>query len=113
MTAEQMQKLNELEYKVQELQYENMLLKKTNQELVRLKWQPTLVYVRWDGKPNSQAIVIDDPVKFRAIMEHLSRDKINPAAAHEAMDDYMCKVLEQLGYTEGVKFFKASDRCYA
>lgn len=57
--------------------------------------------------------LIDDPVKFRTIMEHLSRDKINPAAAHEAMDDYMCKVLEQLGYTEGVKFFKASDRCYA
>ncbi len=113
METKQEMEINDLKAKITELLYRNMEFQKANQELVRIKWQPTLVYVRWNGRPSSQATVIDDPVKFRTIMEHLSRDKKNPAAAHEAMDDYMCKVLEQLGYTEGVKFFKASDRCYA
>lgn len=37
----------------------------------------------------------------------------DPEVMHGKMDDLLCEVLNSLGYKEGVKAFKVSDKYYA
>jgi len=59
------------------------------------------------------------PEEFKQEMDKRSKTPwpdwhgIDQEAAHSAMDDLMCQVLEELGYVDGIKIFKAADKWYA
>jgi hypothetical protein len=53
-----------------------------------------------------------DPELFAEIMRHISRNP-DKEARHADADGTMCTLLEELGYTEGVKIFQDMDKWYA
>lgn len=53
-----------------------------------------------------------EPESFAFEMKCIARDK-DPEKEHGDMDDLMCKLLESLGYDEGVEIFKNAEKWYA
>lgn len=53
-----------------------------------------------------------DPETFAWEMRCIANSN-DPEAAHGDMDDLMCKLLESLGYDEGVEIFKNAKKYYA
>ena len=53
------------------------------------------------------------PDDFLKQMSLLQEDINDPENRHEAMDDLLCRVLDSLGYGEGVKVYKQSEKWYA
>lgn len=55
------------------------------------------------------------PEEFAAKMRAIYPDDTNyeEEAAHRKADDLLCKVLQSLGYGEGVKAFKKAAKWYA
>lgn len=54
------------------------------------------------------------PEEFKRKLIRINSDPENTTeCVHRAMDEVMCKVLEQLGYGEGVQIFKQTYKWYA
>lgn len=54
------------------------------------------------------------PEEFKEQMKNIENDfSDDPEESHYEMDDLMCRVLESLGYSEGIDIFTNSMRWYA
>lgn len=56
--------------------------------------------------------IIMTPEEFKNEMQKLDENG-DTEVSHSNMDDLMCDLLESLGYKEGIKIFKASEKWYA
>ena len=53
------------------------------------------------------------PEQFAAAMRNIFRGQNDQEGGHLDADELICKLLESLGYGEGVKVFRAADKWYA
>ena len=54
------------------------------------------------------------PAEFHRKMEKIERDnKDDPELAHLAMDELMCRVLQEQGFWSGVDVFKRAKKHYS
>lgn len=52
--------------------------------------------------------------EFTEKMKEALKDKYYPVIkGHERADELMCQVLEELGFEEGIKLFRETDKFYA
>lgn len=54
-----------------------------------------------------------NPHDFKEAMSKLNECDGDPESNHVDADDLMCRVLDELGYGEGIKIFKAMRKWYA
>jgi hypothetical protein len=66
-----------------------------------------------DAQARPYYLCTPDPDEFLKEMTDVSsRVSYDAEVRHIKMDDLMCKLLEQLGYSEAVKVFRRSDKWY-
>lgn len=53
------------------------------------------------------------PKEFAEEMKRIAERKTDEEACHIEMDDYMCDVLRQLGFEEGVATFMNTPKWYS
>lgn len=70
------------------------------------------IFARKILKRTEQYEIKTTPRKFAATMRKLNENGDNEGK-HGAMDDEMCRLLEELGYSAGVKIFQSADKWYA
>ena len=63
--------------------------------------------------PNNKDRTMISPKEFADKMKRIAEKKTNEEMCHIEMDDYMCDVLRQLGFEEGVAIFMDTPKWYS
>ena len=63
-------------------------------------------------QPTVEPEIVITPEEFKELMAHMAEIN-NEEARHYRMDYCMVELLNQLGYEEGTKIFKNTDKWYA
>lgn len=83
------------------------------------KWEqgyrnPTSYEMEWLERIVKEDLKMDNitPEEFYQRMVELSKNG-DTECSHEQMDDLLCEVLKQLGYSKGVEVFDCADKWYS